>query len=115
MMDNVVELPKTLDAQWRRHERKYRDRLGSIGVPSATVESIVEDMKRYHGEVFAGLPPVEINAPEGLTMSQEQCDWLCHTVLAEVGRQMAELESRLAVAMGLYFDQVLLRHGYRAV
>ncbi|HGM4964745.1 TPA: hypothetical protein ACKP0L_003053 [Pseudomonas putida] len=113
-MDNVVDLPKTLDAQWRRHERRYRDRLGESGLPAVAVESIVHDMRLFHDEVFAVLPPVQLDAPEGLTLSKELCDWLCHTFLAEVGRQRAELESRLAFAMERYFDEVVQRHTYQA-
>lgn len=113
-MDNVVTLPKTLEAQWRRHERRFRDKLNSCGVPSADSESIVADMRHYHDEIFGDLPPVDIDAPEDLTLSKEQYEWLSGTVLAEVGRQIAELESRLSQAMELYFAQVLLRHGYRA-
>lgn len=113
-MGDIVSLPKTLEIQWRRHEGRFRDQLSLCEVPFADAESIVAAMRHYHDEIFGDLPPVDIDAPEDLTLSKEQCEWLCGTVLAEVGRQIAELESRLSRAMELYFHQVLISHGYRA-
>lgn len=115
MTSNVTEFPLTQDREWRKHEQGYREKLQGHGVPVEDIESIVADMKVFHYEVFSGTPAVDIDVPAELGLTKAQYDWLYKAVLGEFGKYRDAMQAKLVAAREIHLDQVLLRHGYRAV